>query len=97
MLLSYFNFNFLGQNVVLPRQPTLGAAANRSSNGIADTPWRNSSRFVLNFPDAIMPGPLYDWQRSVLMDPGDATWRAFLVQQVLGCRLQNGLLSFPWF
>ena len=82
-MLNYFNFDFFGQNVNLSPLSTLLQAA----------PWQNSSEWLLShFADAVVPGPVYDWQRSVMMDTSVASWTDWLVGQVNATR--NRLVSY---
>jgi hypothetical protein len=72
--LAYFNLFHFGQNVRLlepaPLPPTPGA-------------WTNSSLFIAeNFSDAVLFGPAYDWQNSIVLDPTVPDRAAFLAAQV---------------
>ena len=76
VMLAYFNFNFFGQNVELNQ-------AVQNPHSKADNAWKNSSLFLQeHFLNATMEGPVYDWQRSVLMDPTQQVWFDWLLEQV---------------
>ena len=45
--------------------------------------WTNSSLFIAeHLSDSLLPGPVYDWQNSVVMDAGAPSRAAFLAAQV---------------
>jgi hypothetical protein len=73
MKLAYFNLFHFGQNVrVLPPEPYDPALG-----------WTDSSHFLAqNLSEAVVPGPVYDWQSSVLLDPASPRRAAFLAAQV---------------
>ena len=82
-MLSYFNFNFFGQNVVVLDE--LKQAQKFVSA------WQNSSVFLKkHFSHSFFPGPIYDWQRSVKMDPNDFTWASWLVSQANASKMRIG-------
>ena len=86
-MLSYFNFNYFGQNIILSsNKHSLGDDAPLTSDL-----WTNSSAFLMrNFPEAYLPGPIYDWQRSVEMTTTDSAWLAWLVSQAEATRTRIG-------
>ena len=91
-MLNYFNFDFFGQNVHLSPLSTLSTLSPLSTLS-QSAPWQNSSEWLLShFADAVVPGPVYDWQRSVMMDTSVASWTDWLVGQVNATR--NRLVSY---
>ena len=86
-MLSYFNFNYFGQNVVLSSDKQLLPI----DTPLASAPWTNSSAFLLeNFPHGYLPGPIYDWQKSIEMTPTDSAWLSWLVSQAKATRSRIG-------
>ncbi len=94
--LSYFNVNEFGLNIILPQGMPLAPSLNNASASpmCADT-WMNASACLgATFPDAVVThsfstmsggvasGPLYSWQDAVVVDPGVASYHAFILEQV---------------
>jgi hypothetical protein len=71
--LSYLNLFHFGKDVRVepsPQPPT-------------PTSWTNSSLYIAeHFSDAVLPGPVYDWQNSVVLDPTVPDRAAFLSAQI---------------
>lgn len=92
-MLSYFNFNFFGQDIVLPKELNVTTKKRNSTmqQSSIDTTWKNSSNFLLaHFSHSFFPGPIYDWQRSIEMDPNDLTWASWLISQANATRNRLG-------
>jgi hypothetical protein len=65
--------------------------ADADADDDADDDWTNSSAYLAkHFASAVVPGPIYDWQRSVLMDPNDPSWSKWLVSQAEQMRTRLG-------
>jgi len=73
-MMTYFNFNFFGQDVNL-------------TEAVANDDWTDPSGFILNnFPTGYHTPVTYDWQNSILMDPSDKEWQNWLVSQAREAR-----------
>ena len=80
--LAYFNLFHFGESVrwPLPAPPSPPSAS----------AWVDSSLFLAqNLSASVLPGPDYDWQNSIVLDPGEPTRAAFL-----GAQLQDKVASF---
>ena len=71
--LSYFNLFHFGQDVRLEPSPQPPTPAS----------WTNSSLYIAeHFSDAVLPGPVFDWQNSIVLDPTAPDRAAFLSEQI---------------
>jgi hypothetical protein len=79
--LSYFNLDFFGQTPAYPSPPSSSLPPATLDD------WHNSTLWLARHLRASSCAPPYgtcstrDWQGSIAMDPGDATWANFLEEQ----------------
>ena len=108
-MLSYFNFNFFGENIVVPSNVgidlhvpvvpvSISETEYNNNNNNNNNQWKNSSKFLSShFPHSFVPGPIYDWQQSVEMDSTNLIWTSWLVSQAKATRIRIGPDAFRGF